>query len=105
MTIDGYQYTLVLYRKDGTPVGEASVEVDWETAEEWARFSALRHSRLAAADVRRADAIEPVWHSTLGQPYVEGVRLQIATSGGDVAHQLSTAYFRGLARQASSQFV
>ena len=105
MATNGYQYALVLYRQDGSPLGEARVEVDWDAAKEWTEFLALRRGTLTAADVRGASAIEPVWHSTLGEPYVGGVLVRVYSPRGDIAHQFSTTYFRGLAQRASAHLV
>jgi len=36
MSTSGYQYIIELFREDDSPLGQASVKVDWGPAEEWA---------------------------------------------------------------------
>src|SRR6185295_9088262 len=38
MSANGYQYVIALFREDDSPLGQASVKVDWGPAEEWAKF-------------------------------------------------------------------
>jgi hypothetical protein len=121
---NGYRYALMLYREDGSPLGRAKVEVDWEPAEEWARFSAVRQGSLGITEQPEV-AIQPLWSSKLGEPYMRGFRVDVrgrpvpesashADSGsesssrgcsGDASSDFAIGYFIDLARQASVQLV
>lgn len=116
MVKSSYQYVLELFRKDGTQLGQASVDIDWTTAEECARFAAVRRGRLPAATAGTT-VVQPIWHPTIGAPYVGSFLLAIAGTevGGevpeierdrqDVACELPTAYLQSLAQQATAHFV
>src|SRR5947208_3364215 len=70
MLTNDYQYAFEYYREDGTRLGQVSVTVDWEPAQEWARFVAIRHGRLATSDLSGATSIHPIWHPASGEPYL-----------------------------------
>lgn len=106
MVENPYQYVLELYKEDGAKLGQMAVEVDFEPAREWTRFCALRRSDLSPADAGAAAAICPLWHSTVGAPYLRGFRVRITGNGSaEVARDFLVSYFRNLAQQASSYFV
>jgi hypothetical protein len=105
MSTSKYQYVIELFREDNSPLGQASVEVDWGPAEEWARFRAMRRGLLDSNDAGRVSSIEPLWLGSEGQPHVEGFRVNIATGEGDSATDFATGYFKSLASQASSHFI
>ncbi|HSB09194.1 MAG TPA: Mov34/MPN/PAD-1 family protein [Blastocatellia bacterium] len=105
MSTNGYQYVIELFREDDSPLGQASVKVDWGPAEEWARFQALRRGLLASKEPGRVAAIEPIWLREVGEPYLEGFRVKVVTDDGDVAIDFSSSYFKALATQASSHFI
>ncbi|MFY9573147.1 MAG: hypothetical protein WAV20_17235, partial [Blastocatellia bacterium] len=103
MTTNGYQYVIELFREDDSPLGQASVNVDWGPAEEWAKFQALRRGLLSPNETGRVSSIEPLWLRNLGEPYLEGFRVNIATNAGEAATDFATGYFKALASQASSR--
>ena len=105
MLTNDYQYAFEYYREDGTPLGQVSVTVDWEPAQEWARFVAIRHGRLATSDLSGATSIHPIWHPASGEPYLGGFRVSVSASEGNVSSDFTTAYFKALAHQISSRFV
>lgn len=105
MSASGYQYVIELFREDDSPLGQASVKVDWGPAEEWARFQAMRRGLLGSNETGRVSAIEPLWLGDAGEPQVEGFRVKIATEVGEVATEFATSYFKSLASQASSHFI
>lgn len=105
MPANGYQYVIELFREDDSPLGQASVKVDWGPAEEWARFHAMRRGLLGSNETGRVSSIEPLWLRQAGEPHVEGFRVSIATSEGEVATDFATSYFKSLATQASSHFI
>lgn len=62
-------------------LGQFPADLDFALPAEWGRFTALRcwsNPELAAGAELR---IRPVWHSTLGQPYVEGLRITVRAKG------------------------
>jgi proteasome lid subunit RPN8/RPN11 len=100
--LNGYDFRLALYRDEGTPLGQAAIEVDWEPARQWVRLLAMRDGRLPGEDA----AIRPVWHAS-GEPLLAAVRVSLATlpPGTDVSHDFHIVYFRELARAAAAVFV
>jgi hypothetical protein len=105
MSTSGYQYVIELFREDDSPLGQASVKVDWGPAEEWARFQAMRRGLLGSNETGCVASIEPLWLRDGGEPHLEGFRVIIATREGEVATDFATSYFKGLATQASSHFI
>jgi hypothetical protein len=105
MSTNGYQYVIELFREDDSPLGQASVKVDWGPAEEWAKFQAMRRGLLASGEPGRVSSIEPIWLREVGQPYLEGFRVNVVTSSGELATEFPSSYFKSLATQASSHFI
>src|ERR1039457_6062639 len=104
MLNNDYRYGLLLFRGDGSALGSASVEVDWEPAAEWARFY---HARRGGVPLFGAGAasIEPLWDRTEGEPYMRGFRVAYASGGRQVSSDFPSSYFNSLAAKASSEFV
>ena len=46
MIKDDYQFALLFFREDQSPVGQIALAADWEPAREWAEFFALRRGAL-----------------------------------------------------------
>ena len=106
MVTSGYRYTLDLFRKDGSRIGQAAIDVDWTTAEEWVRFEALRRGRRSAMDPGTTTTIDPVWHETIGAPYISGFRVSLCDGAPAAeAGELTTAHLQALARAATTLFV
>jgi proteasome lid subunit RPN8/RPN11 len=102
----GYQYVIDLLREDGSPLGQVPMTPDWEPAWEWTRFVGVRQGKLPAVMAVGPGTVEPIWHPKFGEPYVAGFRVVISgNGGGEVASEIPTAYFRGLAQQASATLV
>jgi proteasome lid subunit RPN8/RPN11 len=103
MLRDGHKYALMLYREGQVSLGQVSVVVDWEPAREWAEFRAIRRGLLPLDEAGRVSTIQPLWHSTLGEPYMKGFRVSVETNGAAAAGcDFTNAYFRPLARQAAA---
>ncbi len=101
-----HQYALEMFKDDHTPLGQVAVEVDWEPARESVCFSAARRGELPIWEAGRTASVEPVWHRTLGEPYLSGFRVAVSRNGsGEVGADFPLAYFSGLAQTASSYFV
>jgi hypothetical protein len=95
MLRNGYQYAIVIYGTDGTLLDQTPIEVDWEPAEEWARFEALRRGLPARAELRAA-SILPLWNVKREQPYVRGFRVDL--DDGEASSDFDLTYFQDLAR-------
>jgi hypothetical protein len=104
MLVDEYRYGLLLFRKDGSALGSASVAVDWDPAAEWTRFYHARRGRVPLAEEGTA-SIEPLWDRSEGEPYMRGFRVAYASGGQKVASDFPSSYFNEAAAQASSEFV
>jgi hypothetical protein len=101
-----HRVILELFRQDKSPLGRASVEVDWEPAREWTRFCGVRRGRLPLADPARSASVHPLWHSEWGAPYLTGFRVAIGANGdGEFSQDFPITFFGALARQASSYFI
>ena len=110
MIKDNYQFALMFFREDQSPVGQIAVAADWEPAREWAEFQALRRGAIAADAAKTDSEIVPSWDPKLGEPYVKGFQVRLEANGaGSMANDLSTefpiAYFKDLASQGSAYFV
>jgi proteasome lid subunit RPN8/RPN11 len=101
-----YRYALDFFREDWSPLGQVPVTPDWEPALEWVHFVGIRQGRLPAVMAVSAGTVEPIWHPQSGEPHVARFRVVISGNGsGEVASEIPTAYFRGLAQQVSSTLV
>ena len=106
MAESSYRYALHFFRPDGTRVAQVVLDgplaIDWAPAEEWVRFQAWR----GAADSSDAQApvnVGPVWHASLGEPYVEAFDLRLGDE--DTLERLESSYVRGLAERATSHLI
>jgi hypothetical protein len=108
MLHDPFQYKLTVHGSDGDALGSFAVkEIDWEPAKEAAWMQALRRGRLNGDEPTFRTAIEPVWHASLGQPHVAGLRVAVAANGSDPgdAVELPVSYFKGHATQAAAALI
>lgn len=105
MNISDYQYVLELLDRSGAPLAEVRVTTDWEPARQWARLAALRQHRILP-DEATTMAIEPVWHSTVGQPYISGFRVSLNADGRLLLYlEFPISYWKEAAQQASAPLV
>src|SRR5580693_4797732 len=104
MLKDDYRYALLLFRRDGSALGSASVTVDWEPAAEWARFYNARRGCVPLCGEGSA-SIEPLWDKTEGEPYMRGFRVAYASGSQKVISDFPSGYFSELAAKASAEFV
>jgi len=101
-----YRFSLDFFREDGSPVGQAPVNVDWEPAIEWAHFDGVRSGRLPEVINVSPAAIEPLWDKRLGEPYVRCFRVVMpAPDGAMFSRDIPTSYLFDLARAHSSTLV
>jgi hypothetical protein len=104
MLVNDYRYGLLLFRKDGSALGSASVTVDWEPAAEWTRFHHARRGGVPLSGEGTA-SIEPLWDKMEGEPGLSGFRVAYESGGRKVSWDFPTSYFREAASQASAEFV
>ena len=98
-----YRFALDLRRDDGSRLAQVPAEVDWEPALAWARWLSIRRGRrptLAGASLR------PLWHDSLGEPYLRGFSIAPGDGDGDEApHEFPIRYFGEQALRASLELV
>ncbi len=103
----GYQFILEFYR-EGPPmelVAQVPAEVDWEPALEWVRFLAVRQGCRPAVLADWPCTLAPVWHPTLGQPYVNEIRVVLEGDQEATSDTIPRAYFQELARLATAVLI
>ena len=101
-----YRFSLDFFRADGSAVGQAPVDIDWEPAIEWTHFDGVRSGRLPAIMNVGPARIEPIWDRQLGEPHVSGFRVVTrANEGADFCAEIPSTYVRDLARENSSNWV
>ena len=106
---DRYHYALAFRRSDGSSAGQVPVDVDWEPACESARFDAFKRRRREVP-LFHVPRVDPVWHETMGEPYVGGVRVWVGGAEDEaedetVTSSLTVSYFADLAQPAVQQLV
>jgi len=105
MLVDEYRYALLLFKRDGSALGSASVMVDWEPAAEWTRFYHARRGDTPFCGDGTA-SIQPLWDRSEGEPYIRGFRVVCQSSGQrPVAADFPSSYFNDVAAQASEELV
>jgi proteasome lid subunit RPN8/RPN11 len=101
-----HRLVIELLRPDGTPLGHAGVDPDWEPALEWARLAGFRLHGVWATGAAAERALTPLWHADLGEPFMRGFRVSLAAESGPAWDaDFPLRYFADLARQASTDLV
>src|SRR5262245_20316589 len=97
MKASRHLWSIELVRDDGSVVGPYRIEPDFEPAFECARLSGVRSGRLDRFASLPGD-LEPVWHLSLGRPFVERVAVHVPAGGGDGGRcEIPSTYFGSLA--------
>ncbi len=104
MVVNDYRHGLLLFRRDGSALGSASVKIDWEPAAEWTRFYHARRGAVPLCGEGSA-SIEPLWDSAEGEPYMQGFRVVYDSGGRKVTSDFPSSYFSEAAAQVSAEFV
>jgi hypothetical protein len=105
MFVNEFRYGLLLFKKDGSALGAASVAPDWEPAVEWTRFYQARKGKAPFCGDGTA-SIQPLWDRTEGEPYIRVFRVAYESEGRQAgAAEFPTNYFSEVAAQASQEFV
>jgi proteasome lid subunit RPN8/RPN11 len=90
-------------RTGGELVGHTSLDPDWDPAIEWTRLAGLRTLGIWAPESQAERAIEALWHSELGEPFMRGFRVTLADRTGAAWHEdFSIRYFAEAARASSA---
>jgi hypothetical protein len=106
MTYSRHRIVLDMRSDDGRRLGQLPIEPDWIPALECATFEGVRQGRFPALATVPSGVVEPVWSSTVGEPYVSAFRAVVADEeGGLVSAPIPLGYVRALAERASRQFV
>jgi hypothetical protein len=103
-----YRFALELRRKNGEELGQFPAEIDWEPARHAAYFDTLRRNGSASFNPGTAPwtPIRPVWEHERGEPYVEGVDVDVPGSGnGTESTRIPFAYFADYAQGFAAQLV
>lgn len=100
-----YRLVMELLRPDGEAVGHATLEPDWDPVIEWTRLAGLRTLGVWAPEAAAERTIEPLWHRDLGEPYMRGFRVHLATEDAGWHEDFSILHFGGLARAAAARLV
>jgi hypothetical protein len=103
-----HRFVLVLYTPEGISLGQVALDPDWEPARQCVYFAALGQANLSKVTGGvgiKATSVRPLWADT-GQPFVSGFRLSLVLDGcGEFYGEFTSAYFGGLARNASAYFI
>lgn len=107
MTKHSYRWAIQYSKQDGQPLGAIAVSPDWAPAREWARLEGIRAGSLPAVTGLPTADVEPVWDRESGPPYVESLRVRMATARGDtlLSSEIPVRYLESLARARSSRWV
>jgi proteasome lid subunit RPN8/RPN11 len=100
-----YKLELEVLTADGRPLRRVPIDPDWEPAFETTTFDAIRRGHLPPVLTANRGRIQPIWHGTLGAPYVSAFRAIIMTPRGQSTAEIPTAYLRGHSRQVSADLV
>ena len=101
-----YRFALTLFGEDGTNVGTALAQIDWEPAHEWTRLHFQRKGALVPDAGDESASILPVWATKHGEPYCNGFRIEIARPGCEpVKWDFPNTYFKDFAGTVASGYV
>lgn len=100
----GYCFAVELITDGGVVLGRFPVRVDWSSAVEWARFTAIRRGKLAPVMASGRSRVEPVWHPRHKSPYVSGFTLTIFGDDSEpISMEIPTTYLQGVAKETANQ--
>jgi hypothetical protein len=103
MLMSGYDYTVLYCTVDGRALAQSPIEVDWEPALEWARFTALRENSVPRPDATEQPGVDPAWHPEVGEPYVAGFSVRVPDLARPVT--FTNTYFAKYAHAGSMVLV
>jgi hypothetical protein len=102
-----HHYALHLYKQDDSPLGQASLEIDWEPAFEWCHLLGIRKGKLPPMSNIGPHRIEPVWDAEVGKPFISSFRTVISADDGSegFSTDFPITYFAGSALKASEGYL
>ena len=107
-----YRYMIEIVRQDGSRLARYPVTPDWVPAHEWCHFLGVRRGILPPVLTPCITALEPIWHVTLGEPYVEGITITasspLSASTSERARLTTTlplTYFHNTFQQLSGTLI
>lgn len=107
-----WKFVLELFRldpdgDDGEQIANAKVKTDFDPIVEAARFELLKRDPKPFLEIgAEAARIEPVWHESLGEPYVESIRAIVTPHDAAPAEcSAPTAFFRSHAEAAAAKLI
>lgn len=106
MDSNDYRFSLDFYREDWSPVGQTSVDIDWEPALEWTHFEGVRSGRLPPVLNVCPAVVIPVWDKEWRAPYVESFEVVMpGIDGNNFVGEIPLNYLCELARTHSAKLV
>jgi len=104
MPCSRHEWSLDLYRSDGSLAGTARIGPDWEPALEHALFEALRSDqRLQGLPSPDGARVDPVWSRAAGEPHAAGFRVAWREDGRESGCAFTLRYFRAAAVAAAEE--
>ncbi|MCC6765587.1 MAG: Mov34/MPN/PAD-1 family protein [Deltaproteobacteria bacterium] len=97
-----YEWAIELVGDDGHAVGRVGIAPDWRPAVDWTHFDGVRAGVLPARARTDAGAVEPLWDTTRGAPYVDGFRVSVRADDRIARRDIPRRYVGGLAREAAA---
>jgi hypothetical protein len=99
-TMGDYRYAIVLYRQNGTCLGQAAVQPDFEPALGCTRFWGMRLGRLPPLLASGGGVAAPIWDPQCGEPFISGVRSVVPDADGrEIGCDIPLQYFAPAAQQ------
>lgn len=96
-----YTYAIELVGDDGHAIGHVPIAPDWRAAVDWTHFDAVRAGALPARGRTDPGAVEPLWDTALGAPYVRGFRVTVRAGDDTAIREIPRRYVGGVARHAA----
>lgn len=108
MITTDHDFKLAVFNSEGGVAGVFTVpDPDWEPAGEAAWLQALRAGRLTGAESQFNARVAPVWHESLGSPWVAGFRVTPALDDSDqaIGLEIPFKYFKSYAAHAAGVLI
>ena len=103
--VTAYKLELELLTADGRRLRRLAIEPDWEPVFESICFDAVRRGLFPPVLMPYRSRVEPIWHGTLGAPYVRAFRALVMTAHGLTTAEVPVDYLSPLTRAATAQIV
>jgi len=102
-----YHYVFAITRAEGgAPLGQFEATLDFGPVAEFGRFTALRRWSRPELAAEAETRVQPVWHATAGQPYVQGLRVTArADAMPAIRADVPSSYFKSSAMSIGDTLV